>query len=119
MPNARARSLGAVNVVVSSDSADGTSSAANAPWQARAVISMAKLTDAPPMAETTANPASPVRNVTLLPSRSTRAPGHLGQKRDLPPQRAGQPSAEQQQAAERQRVGGNPPLPVHRREVQR
>src|SRR5580693_4525258 len=62
--NALPRSFGAVNVVVSSDSADGTSSAANAPWQARAVISIAKLTDAPPMAETPANPARPARNVT-------------------------------------------------------
>src|SRR6266567_2939370 len=61
MPNALLRSFGAVNVVVSSDSAAGTSSAANAPWQARAVISMAKLTDAPPMADTPANPARPVR----------------------------------------------------------
>jgi hypothetical protein len=51
MPNALPRSFGSVNVVVSSDSADGTSSAANAPWQARAMISMAKLTEAPPMAE--------------------------------------------------------------------
>jgi hypothetical protein len=31
---------------------------------------MAKLTEAPPMADTPANPASPVRNVTLRPSRS-------------------------------------------------
>jgi hypothetical protein len=37
-----------LNVVVSSDSANGTSSAANTPWQARAVTSMAKLTEAPP-----------------------------------------------------------------------
>src|SRR5258707_11758577 len=65
MPNALPRSAWLVNVVVSSDSADGTSSAANAPWQARAVISMAKLTEAPPMAETPANPARPPRNVTL------------------------------------------------------
>ena len=63
-----------MNVVVSSDSAEGTSSAANAPWQARAVISMAKLTEAPPMAETTANPAKPVRNVTLRPTRSASLP---------------------------------------------
>ena len=63
-----------MNVVVRIDSADGTSSAANAPWQARAVISMAKLTDAPPMADTTANPASPVRNVTFRPSRSASLP---------------------------------------------
>ena len=74
MPNALARSLGSVNVVVSSDSAEGTSSAANAPWQARAVISMAKLTDAPPMAETTANPARPARKVVLRPSRSASLP---------------------------------------------
>ncbi len=74
MANAVLRSFCSVNVVVSSDSADGTSSAANAPWQARAVISMAKLADAPPIAETTANPARPVRNVTLRPSRSASLP---------------------------------------------
>src|ERR1700730_7147825 len=59
--NARLRSFGAGNVVVSSDSADGTSSAANTPWHARAVISMTKLTDAPPTADAPANPASPAR----------------------------------------------------------
>src|SRR5258707_6207453 len=101
MPNALARSLGSVNVVVSSDSAEGTSSAANAPWQARAVISMAKLTDAPPMAETTANPARPTRKVVLRPSRSA----------SLPPTK--------QQAAECQGVGGDHPLPGHRGEAQR
>ena len=74
MPNARPRSLGPVNVVVSSDNADGTSSAANAPWQARAVTSMAKLTEAPPMADTTAKPARPVRSVTFRPSRSASLP---------------------------------------------
>src|SRR2546423_1062608 len=42
MPNALPRSFGSVNVVVSSDSADGTRIAPNAPWQARAVISMPK-----------------------------------------------------------------------------
>src|ERR1700746_3805406 len=52
MPNALPRSAWLVNVVVSSDSAAGTSSAANAPWQARAVIRMVKLAEAPPMAET-------------------------------------------------------------------
>ena len=56
------------------DSAEGTSSAANAPWQARAVISMTKFTDAPPMADTPAKPASPVRNVTFRPSRSASRP---------------------------------------------
>src|SRR6476659_8661309 len=74
MPNALPRSAWLVNVVVSSDSADGTSSAANAPWQARAVISMAKLTEAPPIAETPANPASPARNVTFRPRRSASRP---------------------------------------------
>jgi hypothetical protein len=66
--------LGSVNVVVSNDSADGTSSAASAPWQARAVTSMVKLTEAPPTAETPAKPASPVRNVTFRPSRSASRP---------------------------------------------
>src|SRR5215472_13752101 len=74
MPNAVLRSFGSVKVVVSSDSAVGTSRAANAPWKARAVISMAKLTEAPPMAETPAKPASPVRNVTFRPSRSDSLP---------------------------------------------
>src|SRR5260370_33373982 len=66
--------LGSVNVVVSSDSAEGTSSAANAPWQARAVISIAKLTDPPPIAETTAEPARPSRKAALPPSRSAGLP---------------------------------------------
>jgi hypothetical protein len=35
---------------------------------------MAKLTEAPPMAETPAKPARPVRNVTLRPSRSASRP---------------------------------------------
>jgi len=74
MPNALPRSFGSLNVVVSSDSAAGASSAPNAPWQARAVTSMAKLVDAPPMADTAANPISPVRKVTLLPIRSARRP---------------------------------------------
>ncbi len=73
-PNAVLRSFGSVKVVVSSDSAEGTRIAANAPWQARAVISMVKLTEAPPMAETPAKPVSPVRNVTLRPSRSDSLP---------------------------------------------
>ena len=74
MPNALPRSFCPVNVVVSSDSADGTSSAANAPWQARAMISMVKLTDAPPMADTPAKPTRPARNVTFRPSRSASRP---------------------------------------------
>ena len=63
-----------MNVVVSSDSADGTRIAANAPWQARAMTSMAKLTEAPPMADTPAKPTSPIRNVTFRPNRSASLP---------------------------------------------
>ena len=66
------RSFGSLNVVVSRDSADGTNSAPNAPWQARAVTSMAKLTEAPPTAETPAKPINPTRNVTFRPNRSDR-----------------------------------------------
>src|ERR1700721_2325742 len=74
MPNALPRSFGSVNVVVSSESADGTRIPANTPWRARAVTSMVKLTEAPPMAETPAKPARPARNVTLRPSRSCSRP---------------------------------------------
>ena len=63
-----------MNVVVSSDRADGASSAAKTPWQARAVTSMVKLTEAPPTAEAAANPASPARKVTLRPIRSASRP---------------------------------------------
>jgi hypothetical protein len=58
---------------------------------------MAKLTDAPPTAETPAKP---------------------DQERFLTPEQVGQPATEQQQAAERQRVRGDHPLPVHLGEVE-
>jgi hypothetical protein len=45
--------------------------------------------------------------------------GQAGQERDLAAQQVGQPAAEQQQAAERQGVGRDHPLPVHGGEVQR
>ena len=51
--------------------------------------------------------------------RHAREPDQPGQERDLAAQQVGQPAAEQQQAAERQAVGGDHPLPVHGREVQR
>ena len=101
MPNALPRSFGSVNVVVSSDSADGTRIAPNAPWQARAVISMAKLTEAPPI------------------GRDAGEAEQADQERHLPAEQVGQPPAEQEQAAERQGVRGHHPLPVHRGEVQR
>jgi hypothetical protein len=61
-------------VVVRIASAEGTNTAAKAPWQARAVTSMAKLTDAPPTAETPAKPTRPARNVVLRPSKSASFP---------------------------------------------
>ncbi len=82
-PNALPRSFGSLNVVVSRDSADGTRIAPNAPWQARAVISMVKLTEAPPIADTPAKPSSPIMNVTFRPSRSD----------SLPPSRSRLPNA--------------------------
>jgi hypothetical protein len=68
------RSSGAANVVVNRDKADGTKTAAKAPWQARAVTSMVKLTEAPPMAETPAKPTRPTRKVTFRPNRSASRP---------------------------------------------
>ncbi len=73
-PNALPRSLGSVNVVVSSDSAAGAISAAKTPWQARAVTSMPKLVDAPPTADTAAKPTRPVMKMTLRPIRSASRP---------------------------------------------
>jgi len=74
MPNALPRSFGSLNVVVSSDSAAGASIAPNAPWHARAVTSMTKPVDAPPIADAAAKPASPVMNMTLRPIRSASRP---------------------------------------------
>src|ERR1700744_1242963 len=50
--------------------------------------------------------------------RNTREAGQAGQERFLPAQQVSQPAAEQQQAAERQRVRGDHPLPVYLGEVQ-
>ncbi len=74
MPNALPRSFGSLNVVVSRERAAGASIAPNTPWQARAVTSIAKFTDAPPMAEATAKPIRPVMNITLRPIRSASRP---------------------------------------------
>jgi len=73
-PNALARSAGSVNVVVKSDSADGASSAPNAPWNVRAAASMANDWAAPPTADAAANPARPASKVHLRPNRSLRRP---------------------------------------------
>ena len=74
MPNALLRSPGSVNVVVSSDSAAGASSAPNPPWNARATASMMNDWAAPPTAEAIAKPARPTMNVHLRPNRSETLP---------------------------------------------
>jgi hypothetical protein len=74
MPNALPRSLGSGNVVVSSDSAAGASTAPKTPWQARATTSMTKSTEAPPTAEAAAKPTSPVMNMIFRPTRSASRP---------------------------------------------
>src|SRR5579875_1452870 len=88
-PNALPRSRVPAKVVVSRESAAGASSAPNAPWQARAAMSTPKLPAAPPAAE-----------------------GRLAADQ------VGEPAAEQQQAAECERVAGDDPLPLGVREVQ-
>jgi hypothetical protein len=72
--NALPRSSGSLNVVVRIDRAAGASSAPNTPWLARAVTSIAKLTEAPPTADATEKPTSPVMNVSLRPNRSPSRP---------------------------------------------
>ena len=83
-PNALPRSLELANVVVSSDSAAGASSAPKAPWQARAATSMPKL---------------PGRAAGRGRGREADQPGD---ERGLAADQVGEPAAEQQQAAERQ-----------------
>jgi hypothetical protein len=73
-PNALERSRGSVNVVVSSDSADGASIAPNTPCRARAPTSPMKLPAAPPRAEAAPKPMSPMTKVLRRPSRSARRP---------------------------------------------
>src|SRR3954453_21221054 len=74
IPNAFPRSSGLVNVVVSSDSADGASRAPNAPCNARAATRTPKLCAAPPSADAIANPSNPITNVHLRPNRSAMRP---------------------------------------------
>ena len=73
-PNARARSLGCVNVVVRTDSAAGASTAPNTPCRARAPTSMANDWAAPPSAEAAAKPTRPMRNMRRRPNMSERRP---------------------------------------------
>src|SRR6202020_1681483 len=83
MPNAFGRSGESANVTVSSDNADGASSAPNAPCSARAATSIANDCDRPPIAEASEKPASPAMNVHLRPNRSP----------SLPPSRSSDPNA--------------------------
>ncbi|SLA06479.1 Uncharacterised protein [Mycobacteroides abscessus subsp. abscessus] len=74
MPNAFARSLGAVNITVNSDNAAGARSAPNAPCSARAPKSMPWFSAAPPSAEASANPTNPTISARRRPHRSAMRP---------------------------------------------
>ncbi|CAM5482842.1 hypothetical protein SCALM49S_06432 [Streptomyces californicus] len=63
-----------MNVVVSSDSADGARTAAQAPCRARAANSVPGPSAAPPSAEAAANPTRPIMKVLLRPTRSAIRP---------------------------------------------
>ena len=102
IPNALARSGLPSKVTVNSPSADGASSAPNAPCSARAPTSVPnEVCASPPIAETIANPTSP------------------DDERPLAPEQIAELAPQQQQAAERQRICGDDPLAVARREVER
>ena len=74
MPNALARSGEPAKVTVSSDSAEGASSAPKAPCSARATTSVPKDCAKPPIAEAPAKPMRPAMNVHLRPNRSPSLP---------------------------------------------
>jgi hypothetical protein len=57
--------------LTSSDLVDETSTAPNAPCTARAVMSIAPSTAAPPTADAAANPTTPISSVFRAPSRPT------------------------------------------------
>jgi hypothetical protein len=73
-PEGLARSPGSVKVVVKRASTEGASKAPNAPWTVRAMTSIAKLTEAPPMAEAAAKPTSPMMRALLRPNLSPMRP---------------------------------------------
>src|SRR3979411_2225973 len=68
MPKARPRSSGSVKVVVKRASTEGASRAPNAPWTVRAMTSIAKLTDNPPMAEAAAKTTRPMTSARFRPT---------------------------------------------------
>src|SRR5947209_18958714 len=62
IPNAVGRSGDPSNVTVNNPSAEGASSAANAPWSVRAATSTPKDWARPPIAEAIENPTRPARS---------------------------------------------------------
>ena len=74
MPNALGRSAEPWNVTVSNPSADGASSAPNAPCRARAPTSIPNDCAIPPIAEATAKPVNPPMNVHFRPNMSPSLP---------------------------------------------
>ncbi len=74
IPNALGRSGESAKVTVSSDSAEGASSAPKAPCRARAATSTPKDCARPPSAEATEKPIKPAMNVHLRPNRSPSLP---------------------------------------------
>ena len=74
MPKALPRSPGSVKVVVKRASTEGASNAPKAPWTVRAMTSMAKSTEDPPMAEAAAKPTSPIMSARLRPTMSPIRP---------------------------------------------
>jgi hypothetical protein len=61
-------------VVVKRASTDGARSAPNAPWTVRAMTSIGKSIAAPPMAEATAKPTSPMIKARFRPMMSPIRP---------------------------------------------
>ena len=99
-PSALARSLPSANVVEMIDSAAGEISAAPSPCSAREPISIPSLTASPSSSEAEVKMTRPTRKSRLRPSRSPSA------------------AAEQQEAAEHERVAVDHPLEVGLAEVE-
>ena len=94
IPKALAPSDGSVKVTQSSESSAGASTAAKRPWVTRAATKISKLQAEPPRTDAAPKPAKPDHEEGASAQQVTKA------------------AAEQQQAAERQRVTRDDPLPV-------
>ena len=100
MPSARLRSRPSVNVVVRIESAAGESSAAPSPWIERKTIS------------------EPSDQASPSSSELTVKSGEARHEEATAPEQVRETAAEQQHAAEEDRVGGDHPLQALLREVQ-